>query len=59
MSEYEQNLLAHMEHHNVKDWLLNGARAEDARTIGRAIERIPTHRLIRRLARALAAEGGE
>jgi hypothetical protein len=52
----EENLLAHMQHHNVKEWLLRGARDEDANTIRNAIEAIPEHRLIRRLARALAKE---
>ena len=54
MSEEEENLRIHMEHHNVKQWLLDGAKAEDARTIMAAVQEIPEHRLIRRLARALA-----
>lgn len=55
MSDYE-NLLEHMRHHDIKEWLLNGARKEDARTIAAAIERIPSRILIKRLARALSRE---
>jgi hypothetical protein len=55
MSEYEA-LLAHIEHHDVKRWLLDGARAEDANTIRRAVERMPGHRLRRRLARLLTQD---
>jgi hypothetical protein len=55
MSDYE-NLLSHMRYHKVKQWLLDGCDDEDARTIGEAVRRIPEHRLIRRLARALAKE---
>jgi hypothetical protein len=53
MTTYE-NLHSHMEYHKVKKWLLRGARWEDAKTIRSAIKDIPEHRLIRRLARALA-----
>ena len=53
MSDYD-NLLGHMEHHNVKQWLIDGCDREDARTIGNAVRNIPERRLIRRLARALA-----
>jgi len=56
MSERYENLLGHMQHHNVKQWLLDGAKAEDARTIAAAIEQMPEHRLIRRLARALSQD---
>jgi hypothetical protein len=52
----EENLHGHMAHHKVKQWLLDGCEREDARTIREAVERILEHRLIRRLARALAAE---
>jgi hypothetical protein len=58
---YEQmyeSLLSHMEHHKVKQWLLDGCADEKAHTIGEAVRRIPEHRLIRRLARALAKESG-
>jgi hypothetical protein len=53
IQKYE-NLIGHMEHHNIKEWLLRGADAEDARTIWAAINDIPERRLIRRLARALS-----
>ena len=53
MSDYD-NLLGHLGHHNVKQWLLDGCEREDARTIGNAVRNIPERRLIRRLARALA-----
>jgi len=43
----------HMKHHKIKEWLLRGCRREDANTIRIAVENIPEHRLIRRLARAL------
>ena len=58
MSFYDR-LLGHMQHHSVKQWLLDGCEAEDARTIGEAVRRIPEHRLVRRLARALAREASE
>jgi hypothetical protein len=54
MSEKEyENLHNHMKHHKVKEWLLRGCEREDANTIRMAVENIPEHRLIRRLARAL------
>jgi hypothetical protein len=49
-------LLGHMQHHNVKQWLIEGCKREDARTIMNAVQQIPSRRLIRRLARALAKE---
>ncbi len=57
MSDYE-NLLAHMEHHNVKQWLLDGSQLEDARTIHEAVKRMPERRLVRKLARILSNEYG-
>lgn len=54
---YRRKLHTHMTYHNIKRWLVRGARSEDAQTIGRALEHIPERRLIRRLARALAKEG--
>jgi hypothetical protein len=54
---YRRQLLEHMSYHNVKQWLIDGARREGAQTIGRALENIPERRLIRRLARALAQDG--
>ena len=53
-TEQERILHHHMRFHSVKEWLLDGAEREDARTIMKAVKRIPEHRLIRRLARALA-----
>jgi hypothetical protein len=55
MSSY-RNLHEHMTYHGVKRWFLDGCDREDANTIREAVERIPERRLIRRLARALAAE---
>ena len=55
MNTYE-SLKGHLEHHNVKDWLLRGARDEDANTIRMAVEKIPEHRLVRRLAWALSKD---
>jgi hypothetical protein len=53
VSEYEK-LLVHIRHHNIRKWLLDGARREDANTIRRAIERLSDGQLRRRLARMLA-----
>jgi hypothetical protein len=52
----EEELLSHMRHHRVKQWLLDGCEREDARTIMAAVEAIPERRLIRRLARALTKD---
>ena len=49
-----KNIHSHMQYHKVKEWLLRGARDEDAQTIGAAVRDIPESRLVRRLARALA-----
>jgi hypothetical protein len=52
-----ESLLGHLQHHNVKQWLLDGAEGpEDAQTIAEAVRKIPERRLARRLARALAKE---
>jgi hypothetical protein len=56
MSDRYESLLAHLSHHNLKEWLLDGCKREDARTIGEAVRRIPERTLARRLARALAKE---
>ena len=53
-TEKEANLLSHLNHHNVKDWLLRGAKDEDANTIRNAVEQMPEDRLRRRLARILS-----
>lgn len=48
-----ENLVDHMKHHNVKQWLLDGCEREDAQTIRDAVKNMPSRRLVRRLARAL------
>jgi hypothetical protein len=48
----------HMRVHHVKQWLLQGAMQEDAKTIHAAVKVMPGHRLIRRLARALTKDLG-
>jgi hypothetical protein len=53
--EYE-SLLEHIEHHNVRKWLLDGAKREDANTIRCAIERLSDGQLNRRIARLLARD---
>jgi hypothetical protein len=53
MTADEQNLLAHLKHHKVKRWLLEGARREDARTIKEAVARTSSERLIQAIARAI------
>jgi hypothetical protein len=55
MSNFE-TLLAHLEHHHLKDWLIEGAKREDARTIREAIKRIPDRRLNRRMAWLLSKD---
>lgn len=52
----EANLHSHMRYHKIKQWLLRGCDREDANTIRKAVESIPEHRLIRRLARALSKD---
>jgi len=58
MSWYDdyENIRGHMEWHDVKGWLLAGAKAEKARTIYHAIDRMDARTLKRRLARALARD---
>jgi hypothetical protein len=53
--DYE-TIREHMRYHNVKKWLLDGAKQERANTIYEALERIDDNKLERRLARALARE---
>jgi hypothetical protein len=55
LPQYE-SLLGHIKHHNVRKWLLDGARSEDANTIRIAIERLSDGHLNRRFARMLAKE---
>lgn len=56
MNPFEENLLSHMQYHNVKEWLLRGCDDEDANTIREAVTAVPERRLIRRLARALSQD---
>jgi hypothetical protein len=48
-----ESLLGHIEHHNIRKWLLEGAEREDANTIKEAIKRLSDGRLNRRFARML------
>lgn len=47
-------ILAHVERHNLRRWLLRGAQEEDAQTIRDAINRLSDGQLNRRFARMLA-----
>jgi hypothetical protein len=49
----EANLLAHLRHHKVKRWLLEGCRREDARTIKEAVARTSSEKINKALARAI------
>jgi hypothetical protein len=51
-----QSLLGHIEHHNVRKWLIDGATREDAQTILAAIKRLSDGSLKRRFARMLVKE---
>jgi hypothetical protein len=53
MSDYDK-LIGHIKHHNLRRWLLDGAKAEDANTIRVAIEKLSDRQLNRRFARLLA-----
>jgi hypothetical protein len=53
MTKYE-TLLSHIRHHNIRKWLLDGAKREDANTIRMAIEHLSDGHLKRRFARMLA-----
>jgi hypothetical protein len=46
-------LLSHIEHHNVRKWLMRGVEDEDANTIRWAVERLTDEQLNRRFARML------
>jgi len=54
MKTYDK-LLRHIEHHNVRRWLIDGACDENARTIRDAIDRMNEGQLNRGFARMLAA----
>jgi hypothetical protein len=47
----------HLKWHNLKKGLLKWTYDEDAKTVRRALRRVPSHRLKRRLARALLKDG--
>ena len=49
------DMLAHTSRHNIKEWLLRGAREEDARSIYEAVRRQSSHRLARKLAELLTS----
>jgi uncharacterized protein (DUF2461 family) len=52
MTSYD-SLLGHIEHHNVRKWLVDGCEREDANTIREAISRLSDGQLQRRFARML------
>jgi hypothetical protein len=54
MTPNYETLLAHIKHHNIRKWLLDGAKREEANTIRMAIERLSEGHLQRRFARMLA-----
>ncbi len=53
MATYSE-LLGHIRYHSIRDWLMDGAKREDANTIRRAIEALSEDQLERRFARMLA-----
>lgn len=53
------NLKSHFRYHNVKQWLLDGARREDALTIKAAVHRCSTERIIEALVRVLSEHGDD
>lgn len=55
MTDYK-TMRGHTEHHDVKGWLIRGARDEDANTIREAIERMSSSRIRRRVARMLTED---
>jgi hypothetical protein len=54
-SDYE-TLHEHTARHDIKRWLLDAAKDDDAWTIYRAVERLSSARLARRLARMLTQQ---
>jgi hypothetical protein len=54
-TDYRQ-IYSHVRFHNIRKWLMDGARREDARTIREAVERMSDDQLDRRFARMLAQE---
>ncbi len=51
-----ESLLGHIQHHNLRKWLLDGAKREDANTIREAINSLSDGQLARRFARMLTQE---
>lgn len=51
-----ERMLGHIQHHKIREWLLAGARKEDANTIRQAIERLSDGELNRRIARMLVKD---
>jgi hypothetical protein len=49
-----QTVMYHVPHHNIRDWLLTGAKNEDAVTIGCAVARLSDEKLQRRFARMIS-----
>jgi hypothetical protein len=49
-----EKLHVHIKYHNLRKWLLDGAKKEDANTIRAAIQRLSDGELNRRFARMLA-----
>ena len=49
-----ETLLSHLKHHNIRDWLIAGAKREDANTIRYAVGRLSDAQLKRRFARLLS-----
>jgi hypothetical protein len=50
---YEE-LLSHIEHHDIREWFDHGARAEGANTIWSAVDQMTDEQLERGLARMLS-----
>jgi len=46
-------ILAHIERHNIRKWLLDGCSREEAHTIARHVKRLSDGQLARRFARIL------
>jgi len=55
MTDYD-NLLSHLWHHDIRGWLLTGARQEDARTIKEAVKRVSSTQLREALAHVLSKD---
>jgi hypothetical protein len=51
-----ERMWAHTRHHNIKEWLLEGCRQEDARTIKNALHRTSRYKLAFGLAKLLTED---